>query len=193
MTGEKRVAIYVRTSTTEQTTENQTLALMEQAKREGLTIHKIYSDNGASGKNGDRKEFLRMLADADDRRFDVLLIWSLDRLTREGISNMLAYIERFKRNKIAVKSLQESWLDTTDEGVGQLILTIFAWVAKQERLRIIERTKAGLNRARAQGKTLGRPVGAKDTGRRRLSGYYNRWLNNRPIETSSAFVMNFQK
>ena len=98
---------------------------------------------------------------------------------REGISNTLGYLERLKRKGIALKSLQESWLDTRDDGLGQLLLAIFSWVAQQERKRIVERTKAGLERAKKNGKQLGRPKGAKDKGVRRKSGYYLRHFKNR--------------
>jgi DNA invertase Pin-like site-specific DNA recombinase len=117
----------------------------------------------ASGSNGDRKQFIQMLEDSDRRKFDLLLVWALDRVSREGIPNTLGYLERLKCNGVAVKSLQESWLDTRDEGVGQLLIAIFAWVAKQERKRIVERTLAGLERAKKEGKRLGRPKGKKDS------------------------------
>jgi DNA invertase Pin-like site-specific DNA recombinase len=140
----------------------------------GGEIVKEYIDL-ASGGNGDRKEFLRMLEDAGKREFDLLLVWALDRLSREGISNTLGYLERLKRNGVALKSLQESWLDTRDDGLGQLLLAIFSWVAQQERKRIVERTKAGLERARKAGKQLGRPQGARDRKKRRRSGYLLRY------------------
>lgn len=116
-----------------------------------------------------------MLEDANNRKFDLLLISALDRLSREGISNTLGYIERLKRNGIAIKSLNENWLDTRDEGIGQLLLSIFSWVASQERKRIVERTKAGLERAKKEGKQLGRPLGSKDRKERRKSGYWLRY------------------
>ena len=116
-----------------------------------------------------------MLEDAGKHRFSLLIFWSLDRLSREGISNTLGYLHRLKRNDVAVKSIQESWLDTRDEGIGDLLLAIFSWVAAQERIRIKERTLAGLQRAVASGKRLGRPAGSKDKKRRRLSGYHARW------------------
>ena len=120
-----------------------------------------------------------MFNDANKRAFDLLLIWALDRFSREGISNTLGYLERLKRSGIAVKSLQETWLDTRDDGIGQLLLAIFSWVAGQERKRIRERTLAGLKRARESGKRLGRPLGSKDKKVRRKSGYYMRWTKQR--------------
>ena len=174
----KKVALYVRVSKNDesQDPQNQLNPLRDLAKAFEGEVVAEYIDL-ASGSNGDRQNFIHMLEDADRRKFDLLLIWALDRLSREGISNTLGYLERLKRNGIAVKSLQESWLDTRDEGLGQLLLAIFSWVAQQERKRIIERTKAGLERAKRQGKTLGRPMGKKDGRPRRKSGYINRWAN----------------
>jgi len=174
----KRIGIYCRVSKSDESQDpkNQLTPLRDYAKALGGEIVREYTDK-ASGGNGDRGGFLQMLEDADNRKFDLLLIWSLDRLSREGISNTLGYLERLKRNGIALKSLQESWLDTRDEGLGQLLLAIFSWVAQQERKRIVERTRAGLERAKKQGKSLGRPVGARDTKKRRKSGYLLRYAN----------------
>jgi len=171
-----RIAIYARVSKDDgsQTPENQILPLRSFAKALNGEIVAEYVDL-ASGSNGDRGQFIKMFEDADKHKFDLLLVAALDRISREGISNTLGYLERLKRNGVAVKSLNESWLDTRDEGIGQLLISIFSWVAAQERKRIIERTKAGLDRARKEGKQLGRPKGKKDSKPRRKSGYYLRY------------------
>jgi DNA invertase Pin-like site-specific DNA recombinase len=173
-----RIAIYARVSKNDESQDpkNQLNPLRDYAKALGGEIVEEYIDL-ASGGSSDREDFLRMLNDAEKRKFDLLIIWALDRLSREGISNTLGYLERLKRNGIALKSLQESWLDTRDEGLGQLLLAIFSWVAMQERKRIVERTKAGLAKALRAGKTLGRKVGSKDTRPRKKSGYYLRYVN----------------
>lgn len=172
-----RIGIYGRVSKSDesQDPQNQLNPLRDYAKAIGGEIVSEYVDL-ASGGNGERENFVRMLNDADKRAFDLLLIWALDRFSREGISNTLGYLERLKRNGVAVKSLQETWLDTRDDGVGQLLLAVFSWVASQERKRIRERTLAGLKRAREAGKQLGRPAGSKDKKRRRKSGYNMRWM-----------------
>lgn len=171
-----KIAIYARVSKNDESQDpsNQLKPLHDFAKALGGEVVGEYVDL-SSGSNGDRTEFKRMFEDADRRKFDLLLLWSLDRLSREGISNTLGYIERLKRGGIALKSLQESWLDTRDEGLGQLLLAIFSWVAQQERKRIVERTKAGLDRVKREGKKLGRPVGSKDGKERRKSGYWLRY------------------
>ncbi len=177
-----RIAIYCRVSKNDesQDPQNQLNPLRDFAKALSGEVVAEYVDM-ASGSNGDRREFLRMFEDAEKRRFDLLLVWALDRLSREGISNTLGYLERLKRNGIALKSLKESWLDTRDEGLGQLLLAIFSWVAQQERKRIVERTKAGLERAVKNGKTLGRPSGSKDKGVRKKGGYYLRYQEKKRI------------
>jgi len=175
-----KIAIYARVSKNDesQDPQNQLNPLRDYAKALGGEIIEEYVDL-ASGSTSDRESFLKMLIDAEKRKFDLLIIWSLDRLSREGISNTLGYLERLKRNGVALKSLQESWLDTRDEGLGQLLLAIFSWVAQQERRRIVERTKAGLERAKRQGKKLGRHSGSKDSRPRRRSGYYLRYSNKK--------------
>lgn len=171
-----RVAIYARVSKNDesQDPQNQLNPLRDFARALKGEVVGEYVDL-VSGNKGDRESFLKMLEDADKHKFDLLLIWSLDRLSREGISNTLGYLDRLKRNGIAVKSLQESWLDTRDESLGQLLIAIFSWVAQQERKRIVERTKAGLDKAKKNGKKLGRPMGAKDQKIRRKSGYHLRY------------------
>lgn len=173
-----KIAIYTRVSKNDesQDPQNQLTPLRDYAKALGGEIVQEYIDL-ASGGSSDRVNFLKMFEDADKRKFDLVLVWALDRLSREGISNTLGYLERLKRNGIALKSLQESWLDTRDDGLGQLLLAIFSWVAQQERKRIVERTKAGLERAKRQGKRLGRPFGSKDSKERprRRSGYWLRY------------------
>lgn len=187
-----RIGLYARVSKNDesQDPQNQLNPLRDYAKAIGGEIVWEYVDL-ASGGNSERENFLKMLNDADKRTFDLLLIWALDRFSREGISNTLGYLERLRRNGIAVKSLQESWLDTRDEGIGQLLLAIFSWVAAQERKRIRERTIAGLKRAREAGKLLGRPAGSKDKKRRRKSGYNMRWAEDKqssPLETPVSVV-----
>ncbi|MFC1590578.1 recombinase family protein [Candidatus Omnitrophota bacterium] len=179
--GYMRIAIYARVSKNDesQDPQNQLEPLRKYAKALGGDVVEEYIDLASGGGAADRVSFLRMLKDADKRKFDLVLIWALDRLSREGISNTLGYLERLKRNGVAVKSLQESWLDTRDEGLGQLLIAIFSWVAAQERKRIIERTKAGLERARRNGTKLGRPDGAKDRKRRKKAGYLLRYTKEK--------------
>src|SRR5205085_5492444 len=109
-----------------------------------------------SAKNGDRPAFLAMWDSAAKHAFQALLFWSLDRLTREGPLATLQYLQRLSDNGIKFKSYTEQYVDSL--GVfGPAIIGILAAVAQQERIRLSERTKAGLARVRAKGKRLGRP------------------------------------
>lgn len=173
-----RIALYTRVSKDDETQDpqNQVVPLREFAKALNGEIVREYMDYASGGKS-DRKQFKEMLGAAEKREFDLLLVWALDRFSREGIVKTLKYLERLKLCGVAMKSLQESWLDTRDDGLGELMLAILSWVAKQERKRISERTKAGLQKALRNGSKLGRPKGAKDKGRRKRSGYWEYWKN----------------
>lgn len=156
-----KVAIYVRVSKEEgsqvsQDPKNQLEPLRKFCESMSWNVSAEFTDY-ASGGNSNRPEFQKMLSKVRQRHFDLVLVWALDRFSREGIVNTLRYIETLKDYKTALKSLQEPWLDTRDEGMGQLLLAIFSWVAEQERKRISERTKAALQRKKAMGVKLGRP------------------------------------
>ena len=182
MNKQSKIGLYARVSKNDgsQDPENQLKPLRDLASALGGEIVEEYVDR-ASGSNGDRINFLRMLKNANERKFNLLLVWSLDRISREGIPNTLGYLKKLKSNGIAVKSLTESWLDTRDEGIGELLVAIFSWIAQQERKHLIERIGAGLDRARAEGKKLGRPNGSKDSKKRKRSGYLLRWQNNKVV------------
>jgi putative DNA-invertase from lambdoid prophage Rac len=138
----RRAALFLRVSTREQTVENQELELREWAARLGLEVVVVHSDT-TSGARGDRVGLAELLAAAHRREFDTLLIWSLDRLSREGIGRMVGYVEQLRAAGVRVLSLREPWLDTAGP-VSELILSVFAWTVKQERARISERVRAGL-------------------------------------------------
>src|SRR6516164_10599883 len=118
-------------------------------------VVKTYDDT-ASGKNGNRPAFKRMLGDAASHRFDLVVFWALDRLTREGPLRTLLYLEQLASSGVKFKSFTEPMIDTTT-AVGELLIPILSWIAKQERQRISDRTRAGLETARRKGKQLGRP------------------------------------
>jgi len=144
---------------------NQLLELREFAARQGWTVVREYTDE-ATAKNGERTGFKQMWADVTKHRFDLLRFWSLDRLTREGTYKTLTYLRRLSDAGVKIKSYTEQYIDSL--GVfGEAIIGVLAAVAPQERIRISERTKAGLARTRAQGTRLGRPVKKVDLRRAR--------------------------
>lgn len=152
-----KIALYARVSTNgnRQDTENQLAPLREWAKRLGGEILTEYVDE-ASGSKGDRKALAKLLQGTHKREFDTVLVWALDRLSREGIARLSGYLETFRRFGVRVLSHQEPWLDTSGP-VTDLLVSIFGWIAQQERARIRERIQAGIERAKAKGKELGRP------------------------------------
>jgi DNA invertase Pin-like site-specific DNA recombinase len=152
-----RCGFYARISTSDgrQDTENQLVQLREYAQRQGYQIVHEYVDQ-ASGKSGDRDAFRRLFEDGSRRMFDLVLVWSLDRFTREGVLETFEHVRRLTTYGVAFESYTEQHFRTTGPA-GELMLAIAAWIAKQERIRISDRTKAGLERARRQGKIPGRP------------------------------------
>jgi DNA invertase Pin-like site-specific DNA recombinase len=157
-----RVALYARVSKSDgsQDTENQTRQLRQFADSQGWTVVHQYVDR-ASGKRGDREQFQKMFAAASRREFDILLFWSLDRLSREGVVETLNHLERLTGYGVNYRSFTEQYLDST--GIfKEAVIGILAAVAKQERVRRSERTIAGLERARAQGRVGGRPKAEDD-------------------------------
>jgi DNA invertase Pin-like site-specific DNA recombinase len=169
-----KIGIYVRVSTNEQNPESQLIALRKFAEAIGGEVVIEYIDY-MSGSSPVRKKFLCALADAEAHVYQLLLFWALDRFSREGISNTLGYLQRLQRSGVAVKSMQEAWLDTRDKGLSELLLAIFSWVASQERQRISSRVMMGLQRVRNEGRKLGRPPGKKDLRKRSVSGYVLRY------------------
>jgi DNA invertase Pin-like site-specific DNA recombinase len=151
-----RVAIYARVSTKDkgQDTDNQALQLREYCARHGWEIADEYADR-ATGKNSDRDEFQRLFEDASRRKFDVVLVWALDRFTREGVHKTFGHIERLSGYGVAFESYTEPHFRTTGPA-GELMLAVAAWIAKMDRVRLSERTKAGLEKARRQGRIGGR-------------------------------------
>ena len=156
------VAIYCRISTRDkgQDFTNQLLALREFAAKQGWIIANEYIDQ-QSAKDDDRPAFRQMFEDASRRKFDVLLFWSLDRLSREGVLETLQHLQRLTSYGVAWRSFTEQYLDST--GIfREAVIGILAAIAKQERVRLGERTRAGLERVRREGKRLGRPAAKAD-------------------------------
>jgi len=153
-----KVAIYSRVSTKDkgQDTENQLRQLRDFcSKQDGWTITHEYDDR-VSGKHDDRQAFQDMLAAASRREFDVVLFWALDRFSREGVYATLQYLQRLTSYGVGYRSFTEQYLDSCGL-FKDAVISILATIAKQERIRLSERTVAGLERAKAQGRAAGRP------------------------------------
>jgi DNA invertase Pin-like site-specific DNA recombinase len=151
------VALYARVSTRDkgQDTENQVRQLRQFAGKQGWTVVHEYVDH-VTGKHSDREQFKKMFGAASRREFDVLLFWSLDRFSREGVVETLNHLQRLTSYGVDYRSFTEQYLDSTGL-FKEAVIGILAAIAKQERVRLSERTIAGLERARAHGRVGGRP------------------------------------
>ena len=152
-----RVAIYARVSTSDQSTESQLLDLRRYVRERSWHIFNEFCDNGISGTTDSRPALNELMNDAKKRRFDTVLVWRFDRFARSTKHLILAF-EEFRNLGIDFVSYQEN-IDTSSP-LGSAIFTIISAVAQLERDIIAERVKAGLRRARENGKKLGRPVGS---------------------------------
>lgn len=154
-----RAALYTRVSTKDkgQETTNQLYQLRQFCATQGWTIVHEYEDHESGGK-ADRAQFKVMLFDASQRKFDVLVFWALDRLSREGAFETHVYLKRLDDAGARFRSFTEPYLDSCGM-FRDAVISILAVIAKQERVRISEHVRAGLDRARANGTKTGRPVG----------------------------------
>src|SRR2546428_6829175 len=150
----KRVACYLRVSTTEQTVENQRNDLRAYCKARGWDDVIEYSDTGVSGTRERRPGLDHLMSEVKSRRVDVVVVAAFDRLGR-SVRHLVETLELLRHLDVEFISLREQ-IDTGSP-LGQAVFTIIAAIAQLERSLIVERVKAGLRRARAEGKRLGRP------------------------------------
>lgn len=170
----KSVVIYSRVSTGGQDCENQLAQLRQYAASQGWEVVGEYTDvvSGSASANA-RKGLGTVLTLAHRHKFDLLLYWSLDRLSREGSRKTIELLTRLEACGVQWHSYTEPYLSSL--GIfGDAIIALLGALAKQERVRISERTKAGLEQARARGQRLGRPpcdaVKVQEARSRRLQG-----------------------
>jgi len=149
----KRAGLYVRVSTVDQHPETQLRDLREYTQRRGLSIEGEYVDRGVSGSKARRPALDRLLNDARRRRFDVLVVWSCDRVAR-STKHFLQVIDEIDSCGVQFVSLREAF-DTTGP-LGRAFLGIVAVLGEMERALIIERVRSGMARARAEGRQIGR-------------------------------------
>jgi DNA invertase Pin-like site-specific DNA recombinase len=156
MSKAKRVALYARVSTDSQSTENQLRQLRAVAKRHGWVIVTEYVDNGVSGAKGrrERPQFDGLLNGVARREFDMIAAWSVDRLGR-SLQDLLGFLLELQSKRVDLYLHQQA-LDTSTP-MGKAMFQLCGVFAELERSIIQERVKAGLERARAKGVTLGRP------------------------------------
>lgn len=176
-----RVAIYARTSTDDgrQELTNQTRELHAYADRMGWTVVAEFHDQ-ISGRKADRPQLKKALDAGRRRKYDVLLFWSLDRLSRQGVLPTLLLLNQLTQYGVKYRSLQEQWIDSLG-AFSDAVIGILATVAKFEAERLSSRVRSGLARAKAQGKTLGRPRAILN--REKLAAMRKKGMSLREIAT----------
>lgn len=154
-----RAALYVRVSTRDkgQTVENQLPVLKAFCHDQEWDVVEVYEDRD-HGDKPTREAFMRMFDDARLRKFDVVVFWSLDRFCREGAYGTMDHLRKLDRYGVRFRSYTEQWLDTC--GIfKEALIALMATLARQEQLRLQERVRAGVARAKAMGTKSGKPVG----------------------------------
>src|SRR5947199_2013522 len=161
----RRAVIYLRVSTIDQTTANQERELREIAARMGCEVVKVYKDHGISGTRGrdKRPAFDALCRDAAKRQFDMVMAWSVDRLGR-SLQDLVGFLSELHALRIDL-FLHQQGLDTTTPA-GKAMFQMLGVFAEFERSIIQERVRAGLRRARSEGKRLGRPPIAPELEKR---------------------------
>jgi DNA invertase Pin-like site-specific DNA recombinase len=157
----KKVAIYARVSTDKQTTQNQIDALREVVERCGYQITQIFSEDGISGSKGreGRPALDQLMKSATQRKFDMVMCWSIDRLGR-SLQNLVEILNELQSIKVDLYFLQQG-MDTSTSS-GRMMFSIFGALSEYERSLIRERVCAGLQTAKARGVKLGRPSKMND-------------------------------
>ena len=149
------VAIYLRVSTTDQQPETQARELREFATLRRWEIVETYEDIGISGAKARRPGLDRLLKDAWRGKFQAVLVWDLSRIARSTL-NALQLLEQFSQMKLRFISIKQTF--DTETPLGKAFFTLAAMFAELERSILVERVRAGMNRAKQEGKRIGRPA-----------------------------------
>ena len=173
-----RVALYLRVSTDSQDEENQRAPLEKLSVSRDWEVTGIYRESETAWRANHQPELARLLKDCAARKYDIVLTFALDRLTRQGSASILNLVNTFSLYGVKVISYNESWTESLGLA-GEIMLAIAGWVAKMESDRKSQNTLAGIARARLNGK--GRR-GKDKTPRKR------RWLKRPPFITPTTFV-----
>ena len=164
----KKIAVYVRVSTGKQDADNQIKDLRAYADSKGYEIYGLYEDT-ASGSSTKRPQFNQMFEDAHKAKFNLVLFWALDRFSRRGTLYTLTKLKELEGLGIGWHSYREPYFSSLGQ-FKDVVLSIMATLAKIERQRISERTKAGLAMAKARGAPIGKR--GKDKKPRSKKGYF---------------------
>jgi DNA invertase Pin-like site-specific DNA recombinase len=172
-----KIAIYSRVSTEKQDAENQLDQLRADAAQQGWEVVEEFIDT-CTGGTSDREAFQRMFQAAQRHEFELVLFWSLDRLSREGTEITLRHLRILRESGVGYKSHEEQYLDTTNP-LNEVFISFKAVMAVEEKKRISQRTKAGLAIARSRGVKLGRAKREIDS--QRVLSLLNEGLSRRAV------------
>jgi DNA invertase Pin-like site-specific DNA recombinase len=154
-----KAALYLRVSTSQQTTSNQRRELESYCERQGWQVAEIYDDSGVSGSKQERPALDRMLKDATAGKFQVVVVWKIDRLAR-SVAHLLSILQQLQSAGVGFCSTTQQ-LDTTTP-YGRMVTQLLGCIAEFERSLVVERVKIGMASARARGSKIGRPRTAVD-------------------------------
>jgi DNA invertase Pin-like site-specific DNA recombinase len=174
-----KAGVWFRVSTDHQEAANQEAAIGQLIAHRGWEPARTFelADSAWNGgkTGGDYKAQISAVLDAAHRgEFQVLVVWALDRITREGAEGALRLIRQLRERGCTLVSVHEPWLTGSPE-IQDVLVAFAGWMAQQESTRRSERIRAGLARRRAEGKPVGRQPGVRDKGQRRRSGYVASW------------------
>lgn len=169
-------AVWIAVSTGHQETDNQVPDVERFVTHHGYEVICRYEVLESRGKDGGeyRRALEQALDDAHQGKFSVIVVWTLDRIAREGAEGALRVIRQFAQRGCRVLSVKESWLNAAPE-VQDVLVTFAGWMAQQESKRRSDGIKTGLDRRRAVGKRVGRQPGAVDKKPRKRAGYVASW------------------
>ena len=179
----KKVCLYCRVSTTHQTSENQLRELRAVAQRMGYEIVSEFIDNGISGAKSrkDRPALDEMMKLATQRKFEMVMCWSIDRLGR-SLQHLVEILNELQAMKIDLYFMQQG-MDTTTPS-GRMIFSVFGAIGEFERNLIRERVIAGQQRAKASGVHIGRPTKINDGMRSAIKVMHESGMSIRQIAKS---------
>src|SRR3989304_8913616 len=169
------IACYLRVSTDDQTADNQLPAVLDYCKAHQWPEPEVYQENESAWKAGHQAELAKLLRElrTGRRRYDYLVVFALDRLTRGGIRAIFPLLDAFEGQDCKGVRVKESWIP--DSGaLRDVFISMVSWAAQYESDRKSQNTRAGLERARLKGRFPGRPRGSRDKVKRlkRRPGVY---------------------
>jgi DNA invertase Pin-like site-specific DNA recombinase len=151
-----KCAIYARVSTDEQTVENQIKVLTEYAERQRWEVAEVYQDTGSAFQHTDQKQLTRLLSECQRRGFEMVLVYDVSRLSRKGPLELMNLLRQFANKNAPVHSYLDQAINVPSE-FQPVLVALYGMMARIFSTQLSQRTKAGMARAKAAGKHVGRP------------------------------------